>query len=397
MKEKLFVVFDRALEYSMYGLVFFIPISKSATEAFAAFMLLFFILKKYIKPDFSFLKNRANIFLLLFIVFCLLSMFNSGPYLAKSLKAFFLKWMKYIGMFWFIQDAARDRKRIRNAGMILLSVAGLVALDSLFQRFSGKDIFRARELVNVGNGIPAITGPFNHYNDLASYLIVVLILALALLISGALRKGLQSALLPLSILLAGCLFLTFSRGSWIGFVFALALMLFLSRDYRKLIPLLALSLLFLFFLPGVKERFAFTFQGEGDADRLLAWGAASRMIMENPYLGKGIGTFMDYFHAYVPSRYVQYAHNCYLQIWAETGTFSIWSFIIFVGIILYKASFVFRRLKDYLLLGFLCALFAFLVHSFFDTQLYSLQLAFLFWSLLGLTAALTGIKPSVSK
>jgi putative inorganic carbon (HCO3(-)) transporter len=397
MKEKAYKFFDQAFEYSLYGLIFSIPISKAAVASFSGFLLLFFIIKKILKPDFSFLKDRSNIFLLLFVVFCALSILNSGPYAAKSFWALFLKWLKYIGIFLLVQDALSEPKRIERAVSNILFVAGLIALDAILQRFSGRDLMRGKELVQLINGMPAVTGPFNHYNDLASYLIVVIALLIAILVSNRLTKLSQLTLTLLGIFLGASLILTFSRGAWIGFVLSLFLMLFLSRNYIKIIPLIVISTLFLLFLPGVRERFAFTFQDTGDADRLIVWGAALRMISENPFLGKGIGTFMDYFHAYVPNLYVQYAHNCFLQIWAETGIFSLLSFLFFVGAILYKGAQGFKKTSSPILLGLICALFGFLVHSFFDTQLYSLQLAYLFWVILGVTVAVTRQELSGSK
>ena len=126
MKEKIFRFFDRALEYSLYGLVFFIPISKAGVESCVGFVLLFFIAKKALRPDFEFIKNKTNIFLLLFVVFCGLSIFNSGPYAAKSFWALSFKWLKYIGIFLFVQDALSDHKRIKRVVSNILFVAGLI-------------------------------------------------------------------------------------------------------------------------------------------------------------------------------------------------------------------------------------------------------------------------------
>jgi O-antigen ligase len=82
-----------------------------------------------------------------------------------------------------------------------------------------------------------------------------------------------------------------------------------------------------------------------------------------------------------------YAHNCYLQIWAETGIFALLSFIVFIILILRQGIKTFIKTHDYIVLGLLCAIFGFLVHSFFDNHLYSLQLAVLFWFLAGMLAA----------
>ena len=84
MKEKLYNFFSLAGEYGLYGLLFFLAISNAFVESCAILMLLGFIGRKIIKPDFRFLKFWPNIFLLLFLVFNAFSLFNSGPYLHKS-------------------------------------------------------------------------------------------------------------------------------------------------------------------------------------------------------------------------------------------------------------------------------------------------------------------------
>jgi O-antigen ligase len=111
------------------------------------------------------------------------------------------------------------------------------------------------------------------------------------------------------------------------------------------------------------------------------------MIKENPLLGKGIGTFMSHFRSYSDLEIISYAHNCFLQIWAETGIFSVLSFLGFLITLIYKGIDVFKKYNDFIILGLTCAIFGFVIHSLFDPHFYSLQLAVLFWSLSGLLAA----------
>ena len=135
------------------------------------------------------------------------------------------------------------------------------------------------------------------------------------------------------------------------------------------------------------HRFFSIFQPGADSDRFKYWQVAFRMIQENPYFGKGVGTFMDYFSKYMPNLSVSYAHNCYLQIFAETGIFSILCFLTYIFSMVYLGIKSFMKNKALLLLGFLVGSFAYLIHAFFDTLLYSLPLAFLFWIWVGLLTA----------
>ncbi len=389
-KERIILITDRVLEYCLYGLIFFIPISSAVIEVFASLAILAFVVKKILQPEFRFIKNYTHLFLLLFVVFSGLSLFNSWPYLKKSLEALFFKWLEYIFIFLMAEDILANRKRLINAVVILLVVGAIVGIDAFSQRFLGIEFLRGRQIIEVRGVLYAITGPFKHYNDFAAYLICVLPLAITLFSSAMIKRIIyRVGLFFIITLLALCLLFTFSRGGWVGFLAAGLLMLFLLRKSKVVLLAISIFILMLIVIPEVRERAMFTFQAGGDRDRFVIWQGAWVIVKENPFLGKGLGTFMQYFPQYAnKGLLVQYAHNCYLQMWAETGIFALLSFLLFVGSILYKGIRTFKdnRQSSILLLGFICAIFGFLVHSFFDTQLYSLQLSVLFWFLLGVVA-----------
>jgi O-antigen ligase len=137
----------------------------------------------------------------------------------------------------------------------------------------------------------------------------------------------------------------------------------------------------------------FFFRNRGDSNRFILFQGAWRMIQEHPLLGKGLGTFMDYCALYTNNFGTYYAHNCYLQMWAESGVFSLFCFLLFVGYVFYKSIKACLRipksLNSYILIGLTAGLMGFLVHSFFEVHLYSFQPSFLFWIGLGLTVALS--------
>ena len=394
LKEKILVVADRVEEYSLYAIVFFIPISIAAIESFFGLAFLAFIIKKIILPDFTFIKSRIHFFLLLFFIFCGLSLLNSGLYIDKSFRALFGKWGQYILIFFLVQDALVSSKRIRNIVRIFLFAGCLVAVDGISQYLFGCEFLRGRQIIATKQVLNAVTGPFNHYNGLAAYLICILALFMAAIsiksssqLSTSLRNKVIFCGLSLGLFLSGaCILLTFSRGGWIGLLFAVLLMLILSGKWKVILPILCIFIFLLISIPALRERAVFIFASDGDASRFAIWKGAWGMIKEHPFLGKGLGTFMANFSQYTRGLGVQYAHNCYLQIWAETGIFALLSFISFLFLLLWQGIKSFKRSHDYIVLGVLCAIFGFLVHSFFDTHFYSLQLAVLFWFMAGVLA-----------
>ncbi|MCM8787971.1 MAG: O-antigen ligase family protein, partial [Candidatus Omnitrophica bacterium] len=250
------------------------------------------------------------------------------------------------------------------------------------------EFMRKRELVLIeAQGIYAITGPFHHYNDLAAYLVFILGILLGTLVNQ--RKNFF-LYIEFFLILFSLLF-SYSRGGWLGFIFIIILLFILTKKYKLLGLISLLFLIGLFLIPSVKERFLFTFTSQGDSARFLLWRYTLKIISQNPFFGKGLGTYMDYFSKASPLLEVQYAHNCFLQIWAETGVFSLVSFFIFVFGIFLKATKKFFITKDNLILALLLGIFGFFVHSFFDAHLYSLKLATLFWYNLGLLNALINL------
>ena len=107
---------------------------------------------------------------------------------------------------------------------------------------------------------------------------------------------------------------------------------------------------------------------------------------------------MAFFQDYVQGRGVMYAHNCFLQIWAETGIFALLSFLMFFGMVLRSGFWAIRREpggeKAAILSGFLCGAVAFLIQSSLNTNLYALQPSAMFWLFLGLIQALSCSKSS---
>lgn len=387
MKDKFYNFCTVIGEYSFYGLLFFLAISNALVEIFVVLAFFGFIGRKIIKPDFKCFKFWPNIFLLLFLFFSALSLFNSGAYLKISLNALFGKWMQYLGICIIVQDGIYNQKIIKRGIAIFLFGATLAVLSGLSQYFFNIEFLRNRSIADLSGGVQAATSSFSHYNSFGGYLVVVLSLVAALLLANNYSMLKINGLSALAILSTMAIIFTFSRGSWLAmFISFIFMSVFSGENIKRLIPVF-LAVIILFLFPAFYERLFLTFKAGGDSDRFRYWLTAWKMINEHPFFGMGVGTFMANFSKYLPNCNVSYAHNCYLQIWAEAGVFSLISFMLFVSSFIYLGVKKFLASKDLLLLGLLSGAVGFLVHSFFDTNLYSLRLAILFWVWVGLISA----------
>ena len=374
-KEKIIAVLDRTLEYSIYAMIVFIPVSITIIEVIFIFSATLYAIKKILKPDFKAFKNPTYLLLLAFFSFSALSMVNSGEYFAKSLNALIFKWLEYLFIFVIVEDTMNTPKRVRNSVVAFLLSGTIIGLDAIFQKITGFDLLRQRELI-----IGRVTAAFKVTNILAAYLIPVLISTIAFLSSKSIDRKKRIFLIFSSTLLVSVLIFTFSRAGWLGFIAALIFLLFLSRNIKVAAVPLLLFLSILLVVPTLRDRVT----AHGDAQRVKLFTTTVKMIKANPVLGHGVGTYMDRFSRYHPDTNPAYAHNSYMQIWAETGIFSFLSFMAFLSLLLAKSVKAVLRNRDFILMGLVCGIFGFLVHSFFDNHFYSLQLSFLFWTLAGL-------------
>lgn len=387
MKDKINRYSGVICEYGFYGLLFFLPISIGLIESCVGLMLLGFIGRKITKPDFSHIKSWWNIILLAFILFSALSLFNSGIYLNKSINALFGKWVQYLIICIIIQDIASDKRILERGLNVFLFSAFLAVLSGLTQYFFGIEFLRNRMATTTNAGMRAATSSFSHYNGFGAYLVVVLTSLFGLFLSPKTFKIKKYLFFVLTILSLSAIFITFSRGSWLALFVSFILLSILSKEsFKRLLPVFIVFFC-IFLIPVFRERFLFIFKLGGDSDRFKYWHAAWQMIKAHPFFGLGVGTFMSNFSKYLPSTNVSYAHNCYLQIWAETGILSLLSFLIFTGSLVYFGIKRFLVTQDFILLGLLTGTAGFLIHSLFEVNLYSLQLAVLFWAWAGLIIA----------
>jgi putative inorganic carbon (HCO3(-)) transporter len=391
-KDKALVIIDRAAFFFFGVMVFFLPIGAAFIEASFCFILLCFIVKALIEgPSWQktkeFFRRRINLSLLVFYCCIGLSMIAAGPLWKKSFDAWFSKWGEGVLLFYFAQSFL-NKKRITWLIGIFLASGLLISIDGLYQWFNGVDFIRGFGLTTVDNLFVAVRATFNHFNNFATFLLVIFFFNCAFFYR-ARNLWQRSLSLLLFLLLLADLFLTRSRGGLVvvcaGFVlFALLI------PQRKISRILIFSILiFLTVVLCIPQgaKFVCGLFYRGDAGRFEIWKGALAMFRTSPVIGTGLGMFMKNIPQYGLEHL--YAHNCYLQLLAEAGILGLLSFLWFLTEILVRTLRSIYTTADVLLIGMGCSFIGFLVYSFFDTQLYALKLAMLFWILASFLATYT--------
>jgi O-antigen ligase len=338
------------------------------------------------------------------------------------------------------------RSAWRGAAMALIIVGSAVALIGLLQ-FVGLDLVPligqkrsfSENIVDAGNA-RRVASVYGHPNNLGLFLgrVWPLAAALALVMGIHQESGVRSqesepqnhetteppylgrdallgrlAILPnprqigplqiipiyaiATLLCMAGLFVSFSRGAWLGAVAACVVLGFHlvnqmsagSRPssgirYRAIFAVVAVLAL----LTGL----ALTLRGGGGSEetRLLLWREAAGYLMQHPF---GIG--LDQFYAYhlpdsghslidpsligTSEQYAAHPHNLLLDIWLRMGPFGLVAFSWLIIRFVRRAT-----SRDPLMIGAMAALAAALTHGFVDQFYFVPDVAFAFWVLLAL-------------
>ena len=407
-KDKITLYLNAVIEASALITLFCLPFSKSIVEIFvtlaiAAFLIKKFFIEKSLKVSVSKGVLAGFIF---FTVFSIVSMANS-QYFSLSIRAIFSKVFEWVLLFLAVSDTVHSPKQAKRFFMTMLFSAGLILADAAYQHYvSGFDFLHYPEpypefkFAGVRQeGVTTFpTASFPFPNDFAAWIIVFLpafFTAAFLNLRNEAKK--RAVTFILTAFLAFFLFLTTSRAAIAGAVVAVS-PLILIKMKKLILPLGAafvLALIVISFVPGLKIYATDPINPGGlkasMADRFGMWSTGWRIFMRHPFTGNGVNTFFENFKNYRTDGHRHksgsYAHNCYLQMASDIGIFGLLSFLFAVGLCLYKnikrALVDPRAFPNSLVLGLSLGVIAFLIHSFFDTNLYSLNLSALFWLSLG--------------
>ncbi len=462
---------DRIIVYSFYALSYFLPISTALVESFSGIILTSYFVKhtvifrcalKALKaqdPLLSFstkvrislrsFKPEQNILnwpIGIFILANFLSMiFSQYPLL--SIQGFVGKLIQATFLYFSFVESVKSKKQIMIFIVIFLISATLIVSNGLAQYVQGVDFIHGKALVKG-----RVVSSFKQSNDFGGYLILIIVLTISLLLPKQ-RPSNQEIptrtqphksfvfssflILLVLILLLGaaltCMGLTFSRGAWMGLIFAF---FFLGTQNKKIAYFLLLMVITFFSLflprmvsirnvsfisdnvtseisqdneaivnlqeeieeigviPYMWQRISLTVTRFSAMGRGNFWKDAWGIFAESPIIGVGINTYYKVLQGHPVGAQV-YPHNCYLQMAAEIGLLGLASFIWILFLLFKEALKNIIKIEDQFLLcvqlGLLAGLFGFLCHSFVDTNFYSVQLGNLMWIIMGVIVVIRNV------
>ncbi|MDO8565750.1 MAG: O-antigen ligase family protein [Candidatus Moranbacteria bacterium] len=207
-------------------------------------------------------------------------------------------------------------------------------------------------------------------------------------ISGFLALGLffqerKKYFLVMSAVLFFADLLTFSRGAYFGLlVGTITFLLFgwkiFHTEAKKwiVVGLILSSTLFFSFGQPVLSRFlsSFALEDTSSIERVVLWQEAFENIIERPFFGTGLGNYILAVRPAESYRTPYYAHNLYLDVATELGLVGLFFFLLILFIPLYGVLQNYVRTKNILSLSLAASLILYLIHSVFETALYSIHI-----------------------
>lgn len=393
-------VIDNLILFSLSVLIIGLPFSNSIIEITATIAILLWVFKKvFILRSFKVEKTPLNWPILFYLIFVVLSLFNS-QFFMTSLRGFVRKTLEYIALYFVIVESMNTRRDFRILISAILLSCALIGIDSVWQYVTGYDFLRGYPLFSLKR----VAASFKFPNGFAAWLITVMPLCISLAIFNTKEKLYKVSGAFLCVLLSACLVLTFNKSAWLAIIFAIIFLAWRRGDVAKkvllfflLIAILGAGIITVF---GDKEFISFYIVKDNSAFyRIVLAKLCWDMFIDHPFIGHGINVFMSIFKNYssLPKfSQIAYAHNCYFQIAVETGIFGLLTFLWMVGALFVSSLRDINRKKEGLIkagkIGLLAGLLAYLLHSAFETNLYSLRLAVLFYYFLGVTIGIEKVE-----
>ena len=229
-------------------------------------------------------------------------------------------------------------------------------------------------------------------NVLGEYLLLVIPIACAMVFSSANWKKRVACLIAAGIM-GVCLILTYSRGCYLGLLFAAAVFLVLLDRRFLFLGILAVALCPLYLPDSVISRFTSigNMADSSTSYRVRIWLGSLAMLKDFGFSGVGFGSeaFNTVYPNYaVHGTYAQHAHNLFLQILCDSGIVGL---LVFLGLIVsfYRMMLTaIRHTSDtrarVMQIGGVSAVSGFLVQSLTDYTFYNYRVMLLFFGMLGL-------------
>ena len=292
--------------------------------------------------------KKFDFALLLFLLISFLSTVTSiVP--RDSIRIFVINTIPFLLMIVML-NAIKNKQQLDTIIYFIIAGITIASLYGIWQYINGIEVDVRLVDVTVSGSIRRVFSTMGNPNNYAEYLILALPFYAAAFFNT--KKDLtRTAILVLSALPLLNLYLTSSRASWIGFMVAVFVFIFLIN--RKLIPVfIILGVAMIPFIPdSIIRRLGTIGRDSSSLYRVNIWRGSFRMLKDYwvTGIGRGPGPFTKLINNYVTLDLPTHAHMVPLQIWLEKGLVGILSFVWLIARLVKKGmTSIFHKRDKYL-------------------------------------------------
>ncbi len=340
------------------------------------------LLKILITPEFKLRYFKANLWVLLLVLVMGVSAFTSIS-MEESIKIGALM-CAFAMSYFIIINTIETKKQLKFILYLFVIAAAISAVLGIYQYIFGDVYSQAWLDEDMFQDIKMrVYSTFENPNVYGEYLILAIPIAVALFWS---EKGFwkKTFLLGIAGITMLAMILTFSRGCWLGILFALAILAVII-DRRFII----LGIIALFAMPFVlPETIINRFMSIGNmADsstsyRVYIWMGTLAMLKEYWFCGVGLGeTSYNTIYPLYSYNNIQapHSHNLYLQLVSQFGIIGL---VVFLGIVFYFYKDIIIKMikkKNIVLAGIVAGMTGFFLEGMFDYTWYNYRVILIFW------------------
>lgn len=350
------------------------------------------LLKAMITPEFKFKHYKINSWIFAFSIVIAISAMISIS-MAESIKIAMLM-IAFVLFYFVVINTITTKKELKIILYAISIVGALTAVFGIYQYIFG-DVYSQAWLDDdmFENIKMRVYSTLENPNVYGEYLLLILPMMASLFWT---EKGFKKKLFLFALVcISGlALILTFSRGCWLGILFAFAILAIII-DKRFIFLGIAILLLLPFILP---ETIINRFMSIGNMNdtstsyRVYIWMGTLAMLKD--YWLSGVGMGITSFNTIYPlysynNISAPHSHNLYLQVIVEYG---IVGFITMAGVMYnyFKEAIISMTKKKNIILGGLIAgMSGFLLQSMTDHTWYNYRVVLMFFTMIAITTCLS--------
>lgn len=391
------------VEFGVFAAIFLAPIIPTMpVVGLTLLCLASLIIKALTTKKFKFRTDGVGFMVIFLLLTYLLAAFTSfAPLKSIQIWAVYFAFMIF---YFVIINTVKTKKQLKGI-LTVFCLSGLaVCLYGIMQYAFDWNVSQAWMDEEMFEDIKMrIYSTLENPNVLGEYILLVLPVCIALMWK---KKSFLSKIVfgGMAAVMGIALILTFSRGCWLGLLFAAAIFITFAAGKLWGLAIPALPLIPMVLPDSIINRFT-SIGNMGDSStsyRVYIWMGTLLMLKDFWLSGIGLGTeaFTQVYPFYSYSAVVApHSHNLFLQIVVEAGVLGILSFALLLILFIKQLTLGHRAFGkghelSVILVGIGAGVLGFLVQGFFDNCFYNYRIFMVFWSVLALGSAAARIAKS---